>query len=166
MNQHILDTLASLHSRLARLEQQVNLTGKHLPNDEAREVEFKMESLTKLKRDIDQLQRQRQQPNPHYIYMRSPIIATSEQFLTVFGSPKPMIMAHASNSPQSKYYMIWIFASERDDPFPFTIKYCPKEEHSSRDRYKARAGFIIEYFKCKTAQEVYEALESMIFPSH
>ena len=135
MNQQIIETLASLHTRLARLEHQVNLTGKHLPNDEASEVEFKMESLTKLKRAIDQLQRQRQQPNPHYITMSSPIIATSEQFLTVFGSPKPMIMAHASSSPQSKYYMICIFASERDDPFPFTIKYCPKAEHSSRVKH-------------------------------
>ena len=46
MNQHILETLASLHSRLARLEHQVNLTGREITEPTTQETPTLYDSLS------------------------------------------------------------------------------------------------------------------------
>ena len=69
MNQHILNTLASLHSHLTLLENQIHLAGR-----DANDIEYKMESLKTLITTIlhRRLELQRQGMPTHHIHMHGP----------------------------------------------------------------------------------------------
>ena len=167
MPEHIASILSSLHTRLTLLESTIHLTGRDIPPNQHTN-HLKRESLQKLRQDlIDwRFRRQRQGLPVHNIYLDHPEIPTSPGVVAAFGTNEPLIyVPQELRVTVRKYFIICIFASEINDPLPYTIKYCLKSEHSSRDRLKARGGFIIESFKCRTAQEVHEALESMLFPT-
>ena len=162
MNRQILDTLASLHSRLTLLENQIYLAGR-----DANDIEYKMESLKDLKQAVFSIYEQRQWQGLtfHGLRIGNPQFATQPEVLNSFGPHEPFIIAHVDTTNPTKFPLIYIFSSDRDNPFKYIVRYFPSPEHSSIDKNKPGAKVTMESFKCRTPQEVYEALQSMMFPT-
>ena len=165
MNQHIFTTLASLHSRLALLENQIYLKGKEIQDDH--DTDLKLQSLKTLRQAVVTIHRSRQLhgQTTYRLRMGHPQFATEEAVLNSFGPHEPFLIAHVDIAQPTKFPLICIFASERDDTFKYIVRYFSSPEHSSIDTTKPGGREIMESFKCRTAQEVYDTLQSMMFPT-
>jgi hypothetical protein len=158
MDQHMISTLSSLHTRLTRLETLNHLAGREIHPDK---FEYQMQSLVTLKRYVNEL-------NTRRLIQGLPELSLSRPFTTArvpggYDIDGPRIVTTAQSDAASRFCVISIFCTEMDNPIKYKIRFILKSQYSSKNEFKSRGSPGYETLDCRNEQEVVENLLLMYF---
>jgi hypothetical protein len=165
MNQHILETLASLHTRLTLLE--MRLSG--ISNGEIEHSQASLELISHTIEERNTDLRALNIPHQHYITV-GPVEKSKNKYDTaLYGKTDYFVRVQVIASMRNIYNAIAIKASHKGDPFQYRIVYSPVSSHDTRDeKFKARGIynmiFHTETIQCRHEDDVIETLVSMLYP--
>ena len=167
MNQHIIETLASLHSRLSLLEASMRLSG--ISNWEIEHSQASLELISHTINERNAHLRALNIPHQHYITVGTVEKPSNRYDIALYGPHDLVLKVDVNNHMRYRYNGIAVKAAKKGDPFQYRIIYSLVSSTNSKDeKYKTRLVykmiFQTETIQCRHENDVIETLESMLYP--